>query len=1211
MGTMQVGMYLHIRGKFVKDPYLRYAGGTFQSMWFDYGNIDVAGFRAKLQSLNIDIDGMSDFVWYKHPRKKLENGLVLIVSDESVHDMFQLLFEHGYMDVYVEHEADVLKQLGKFGPHNGSGASSVNVVVGASEVVGGYVVNLHRSEPFLNDEVLGCLTQDSLISREQAITTVREQTNTATASSNRTVQEAELSGDEFIDVPWLTDNEDEEWQEARKQNRLLRSQSGGRFEGEEETALLLFDPTQDVAEGHSDSIDSDDNVSFVTTSDDSEADEARRRRSQHKIFDDTFLIPEFEIGMIFASTRQFKDAVLALSIYTRRETVLIKNDRRRVRVACVDKRCDWTLLLSVDSRTRSWMIKTYKDEHTCGFSWRNKRVKATTVARHFIKTRSYSALTLSHPNIQQGMHEELHLEITISQARRAKQLIIKQFQGDCKKEYSKLFDYRREILTRNPTSTVEIYAERPTPDSNPIFIRFYVCFAALREGFLTGCRPIIGLDGAFLKGPTKGQLLSAVARDPNNQMYPVAWAIVECERTDNWTWFLKLLGADLMIGDGENFTFLSDQQKGLINAIQSLFPRAAHRRCARHIYANFRKQYKGKQLQKWFWITAKSTTVAEFRRNMEEINKLNPAAKEYLMQYDPKYWCKAFLDTHCKCDAVDNNMNETFNGFILDARQKAAMSLLEDLRWKCSKRIIAKQAFVHKSFVGEFGPKIWEKIEEHRAAMSRCYMLSRALVEYEIKERNDSFVVNVRDHTCTCRVWQLNGIPCRHAMLAIQHREENFEDYVHPCYKRQAYINTYKHCIIPLDGMERWEETGMPPLDPPLERKTTGRPKKKRHPEDWEISNGSNISRKGRIMTCRVCFKQGHNSRTCPSKKPKNVEDSSSTQARVGGGVEMQLQQVAGGVQLEMQLEKELLAANGQSQLHAENQLLAADVQPENQLLAADVQDQTGNLSSNLMGIQQAKKGRKKDANNSVQCPPELPQEFRRKCQHKRKAKPIIKQPIVESRSGTINIEVNEGTSHGHQVHVHGKGKAVHGKGKVVQTTKKVKESRKKRTTFEGYGTYFNVETGLCIIDPGQKSRRILSVPRKKSKVSAKASVESTVHATVHAPAHDTVHAPVHATTHASASNLHEFFNVESVMIQKAMRNSQPQPQLQYGNESSSSRQQQGSKQRETVTYQQLEAQRFARLRAMEQRRLDEMELANWSAIIQAMGSTDDGNNCP
>ncbi|GLT48045.1 hypothetical protein SLA2020_216870 [Shorea laevis] len=144
-------------------------------MWFDYGNIDVAVFKAKLQGLNVDIDGMSDFVWYKHPRKKLENGLVLIVSDESINDMFQRLFEHDYIDVYVEYEAEVLKQLGKSRPDNDSRASSVNVVVGASEVVGSCTINLHKSEALLNDEeVVGCLTQDSVVSREQAIATVGE-----------------------------------------------------------------------------------------------------------------------------------------------------------------------------------------------------------------------------------------------------------------------------------------------------------------------------------------------------------------------------------------------------------------------------------------------------------------------------------------------------------------------------------------------------------------------------------------------------------------------------------------------------------------------------------------------------------------------------------------------------------------------------------------------------------------------------------------------------------------------------------------------------------------------------------------------------------------------------------------------------------------------------------------------------------------------------
>jgi hypothetical protein len=48
-----------------------------------------------------------------------------------------------------------------------------------------------------------------------------------------------------------------------------------------------------------------------------------------------------------------------------------------------------------------------------------------------------------------------------------------------------------------------------------------------------------------LKGPHKGHLLAAISRDANNQMYPVAFAVVEAEVKDSWTWFLEALLSDL------------------------------------------------------------------------------------------------------------------------------------------------------------------------------------------------------------------------------------------------------------------------------------------------------------------------------------------------------------------------------------------------------------------------------------------------------------------------------------------------------------------------------------------------------------------------------------------------------------------------------------------------------------------------------------------
>ncbi|KAF3663808.1 putative (+)-neomenthol dehydrogenase-like [Capsicum annuum] len=82
-------------------------------------------------------------------------------------------------------------------------------------------------------------------------------------------------------------------------------------------------------------------------------------------------------------------------------------------------------------------------------------------------------------------------------------------------------------------------------------------------GWKEGCRRIIGLDGAFLKGVCKGILLSCISKDGNNQMYPVAWVVVDKETKDTWSWFLRCISHDLELEEngGEDLTVMSDMQK--------------------------------------------------------------------------------------------------------------------------------------------------------------------------------------------------------------------------------------------------------------------------------------------------------------------------------------------------------------------------------------------------------------------------------------------------------------------------------------------------------------------------------------------------------------------------------------------------------------------------------------------------------------------------
>ncbi|GKA00910.1 multidrug resistance-associated protein 5 [Tanacetum coccineum] len=58
-----------------------------------------------------------------------------------------------------------------------------------------------------------------------------------------------------------------------------------------------------------------------------------------------------------------------------------------------------------------------------------------------------------------------------------------------------------------------------------------------------------------------GELLSAVGRDGNNQIYPIAWAVVSVENKDNWVWFMELLISDLSLPSGQGLTIISDQHK--------------------------------------------------------------------------------------------------------------------------------------------------------------------------------------------------------------------------------------------------------------------------------------------------------------------------------------------------------------------------------------------------------------------------------------------------------------------------------------------------------------------------------------------------------------------------------------------------------------------------------------------------------------------------
>ncbi|XVF59285.1 hypothetical protein PTKIN_Ptkin07bG0263300 [Pterospermum kingtungense] len=580
----------------------------------------------------------------------------------------------------------------------------------------------------------------------------------------------------------------------------------------------------------------------------------------------------FSLGMMFRNNAQFKNAIRKYSVCTRRELKIVKNEPKRIRVKCIaSAECPWTIFASFSKQARGLQVKSYQDEHNSAVSFKNKMCNVRLISDHFEQTiKDNPRMTLNE--IKSKVKGELKAEVNLTRCKRAKALVYEKLTGNYKEEFARLRDYADELLEKNPGSTVIIATDRVTPESPIHFKRMYMCFDALKRGFRKGCRPIIGVDGCFLKGPTQGELLTAVGRDGNNQMYPIAWAVVEVECKDSWTWFLEILQSDLGLGDGKGFSIISDKQKGLEQAVMDILPRVEHRNCARHVFANWEGHKRPKELEFAFWDIVKSTTEREFEENFKVLEKLDATAAESLRSKNPKQWCKAFFGTHSKTDAVENNLCEAFNSSILLARHKSIISMLEDIRVRVMERIEEKRIFCSK-WKNSYGPLIKEKFDDSKKEGVDWQVRWNGEKGCEVKKGNKQYTVDLPKKLCSCRSWQLTGIPCPHACCAIWNDGKNPDDFIHKWYNPQTFMRAFQHALQPINGAHEWKIFSLDPIMPPQPRKMPGRPRKNRRRAKGEPRKKPHqLSRVGTINTCSICGAEGHNKLGCQRRGEANRE---------------------------------------------------------------------------------------------------------------------------------------------------------------------------------------------------------------------------------------------------------------------------------------------------------------------------------------------------
>ncbi|XP_070031691.1 uncharacterized protein [Nicotiana tomentosiformis] len=177
---------------------------------------------------------------------------------------------------------------------------------------------------------------------------------------------------------------------------------------------------------------------------------------------------------------------------------------------------------------------------------------------------------------------------------------------------------------------------------------------------------------------------------------------------------------------------------------------------------------------------------------------------------------------------MTSNITESLNAVNKDERELPVVELLEYKRtllehWTNEKLLNAKGTFTY------LGKKYKKELEDNKTLSQK--MRVRASTDYIhiVIDGVKRFIVCLQNKRCSCGQFQLDELPCPHALAALRHRNESNENYCSPYYTRESLLQTYKILVDLMLDESKWnvpqyitEEVVMPPTG----KRNLGRPQK-------------------------------------------------------------------------------------------------------------------------------------------------------------------------------------------------------------------------------------------------------------------------------------------------------------------------------------------------------------------------------------------------
>lgn len=574
------------------------------------------------------------------------------------------------------------------------------------------------------------------------------------------------------------------------------------------------------------------------------------------------VVPDEEdlyVEQLFETKKALQEAVHLLALKFNFEFKVKKSNKSLLTVVCVDDSCRWRLRGTKMDTNENFVVRKYIREHTCELGIRqndHRQARSWFIGRQ-IMHKYQNPRTIYRPSdIINDVRREYGVVMSYQKALKAKECALEDLLGSAEESYAKLARYCHNLGTTNHGSTFFIETE-----GEKCFKYLFMALGQCIRGFTNAMRPVILVDGTTLKSKYRGTLIIATCQDPNIQIYPLAFGIVDSENDRSMSWFFTKLRE--VIGEVPHLAFVTDRGQSLINAIAEVFPEAHHGYCMYHIQGNLKTRYRGQGIVSLFRRAAEAYSVEECNKWLVEIGNKSISAWDYLTKMGIEHWARSHFPTR-RYNLMTSNNVESMNSLFKKDRELPILALIENIRTKL-------QQWFHDRRVESQNCSTWLAPAQEEKLFKAAQVARRLNVEpldesrFSVQDaRQLIYIVDLNEHTCTCARFQLESFPCEHAVAVSMNRGFAARTLCSQYYTAEYWRTAYAETIFPLPNESDWEVPDhifpLNSLSPPVtEPRGPGRPRTSRIPSTGEFS---------RPRRCDRCRAVGHTRQNCTSQIP-------------------------------------------------------------------------------------------------------------------------------------------------------------------------------------------------------------------------------------------------------------------------------------------------------------------------------------------------------